>query len=558
VARRSLLTRRQALRAGAVAATLGAVRLPSPAFAAPGGPSLFELDLAGVATGPERDGWRETGVLGAPRRFDLVGLRWDFGSHARAQVRARRRGGPWTPWVELHVSGDHAPDTGSEPAGTDPAFTGTADELQLRLHGHPRGLRARFVRALPAASLARRLARRARAARSGRQSQAAQTPFRVVTRAEWGASAVGTRAAPEYGAVEMAFVHHTVNANTYRPQDSAAIVLGIDRYHVDSNGWNDIGYNFLVDRYGQIFEGRGGGMDQPVIGAHAQGYNSVSTGIACLGTFESVALSAAGMRALAKVIGWRLSIAGVPVQGQLTVVTPGGPDNRYAAGTAVTLQRVSGHRDGDSTSCPGDTLYGQLPALRRKAAGHATPSTGLSMRPGRTVVPYQRTVHVLGSVAFPEGSSPDGASITLEYQAAGSAWSPVASGTAGPDGSWAILLTPPASGVWRAAFPGDQTRAAIVSRPVRIDVVPRLSLALDRASMSAGRRVDVTGTVMPDGDVQIVVERRVGGRWSTQLSRVATSSEGAYGLRIRLRTRGSYRITAIAGARRRRRRLAVV
>ena len=85
--------------------------------------------------------------------------------------------------------------------------------------------------------------------------------MRVITRTEWGGDSVPPRADPEYGAVQLAFVHHTVTANDYAPEDSAAIVLGIARYHRNSNGWNDIGYNFLVDKYGQVFEGRAGGID---------------------------------------------------------------------------------------------------------------------------------------------------------------------------------------------------------------------------------------------------------------------------------------------------------
>ena len=97
----------------------------------------------------------------------------------------------------------------------------------------------------------------------------------IITRTQWGGDSVPPRAAPEYGEVQAAFVHHTVSSNDYGPEESAGIVLGIARYHRDSNGWNDIGYNFLVDQYGQVFEGRAGGIDQAVIGAQAQGYNSL-------------------------------------------------------------------------------------------------------------------------------------------------------------------------------------------------------------------------------------------------------------------------------------------
>ena len=106
-----------------------------------------------------------------------------------------------------------------------------------------------------------------------------------------------------------------------------------------------------------------GGVDQPVIGAQAQGYNSVSTGIACIGTFTSVAQSEAGLEALARLIGWKLSLHRVPTEGTVVVTSRGGASNRYPSGMPVTLERISGHRDGDSTSCPGELLYAQLPDL---------------------------------------------------------------------------------------------------------------------------------------------------------------------------------------------------
>jgi hypothetical protein len=135
---------------GAATAALGALR-PGSVAAAPRAES-FSLDLPSpTGATAASSGWRTTRVFDAPRRFDLIGLGWTRGSRVQAQVRARRRGGSWTRWTALHEAGDHGPDAGRGTAGTDPAWTGAADEFQLRLRGHARGLRARFVRCGPAA-----------------------------------------------------------------------------------------------------------------------------------------------------------------------------------------------------------------------------------------------------------------------------------------------------------------------------------------------------------------------------------------------------------------------
>jgi hypothetical protein len=552
------LTRRQALRLGALATAAGTLRVPSAALAA--GPSLFELDLAGEAgrASAAAAGWRTTRVLRAPRRFDLIGLRWADGARAEAQVRARRRGGEWTPWVALHATGDHGPDEGVAPAGTDPAFTGAADEFQLRLRGNPARLRARFVRALPTATAAGRVMRRLRGrARASARRQAGAAPA-IIPRSAWGADSVPPRAAPDYGSVQMAFVHHTVTANDYTPEESPGIVLGIARYHRDSNGWNDIGYNFLVDQYGQIFEGRAGGIDQPVIGAQAQGYNSVSTGIACLGTFTTAPQPDAGMEALARIVGWKLSLHGVPVRGQLTVMSAGGPSNRYAAGTPVTFERISGHRDGDNTTCPGGALYAQLEDLRTRAGRYATAgATGLIARAAARTVRAHTSVDVSGNLHFADGSSPGGASLSIEFQTGGSAWSPVAKADCGADGGWRVTVVPPTSGVFRAVFAGDANRPRVESSSVRIDVIPRMTIVLDRGSMRRGQVVRMTGSVDPSQLVQVVVERRSGRRWVTERSRRVNVVDRTFGLKVRLRRTGTYRVTALSGETRRRRILRV-
>ncbi|WP_345014397.1 peptidoglycan recognition protein [Streptomyces shaanxiensis] len=196
----------------------------------------------------------------------------------------------------------------------------------------------------------------------------------ITSRADWGADESLSPDPSEYNAdVKAVFVHHTTGSNDYSCAESASVVRGIYAYHVKTNGWNDIGYNFLVDKCGTIFEGRKGGVDLPVLGAHTYGFNRESTGIAVLGEYTSTAASDAALASVARVAAWKLGQYGADPAGTVQL-TAGATQKNYAgtsftAGSKYTFQRISGHRDGYNTECPGGSLYAQLPTIRTWASG---------------------------------------------------------------------------------------------------------------------------------------------------------------------------------------------
>jgi N-acetylmuramoyl-L-alanine amidase len=225
----------------------------------------------------------------------------------------------------------------------------------------------------------------ARAARlplawSGLQAGAGQPP--IVAREAWARGGAPPHGAPEYGSVQLAFVHHTENPDGYPASAVPAMLRSIYEFHRFGRGWNDIGYNFVIDRFGRIWEGRAGGIDEPVVGAQAGGYNAYSTGIAILGSYGAERISPAALSALERLIAWKLSLHGAPCRGHVTVrvTAKGAAYSRFPAGARVSLPRVAGHRDADSTDCPGDALYGQLTGARAGAARLAGPPGRLTLQ----------------------------------------------------------------------------------------------------------------------------------------------------------------------------------
>jgi N-acetylmuramoyl-L-alanine amidase len=296
----------------------------------------------------------------APHRFDLVGVARELRT---MQIRVRDDGGHWSNWVE-------------QEDGT-PIYVGGADVAQVRAPFRPRG-ELHFVNVSgTAGSPADRLVDSARHAINAAFISVASTPVaqalapkpQVVSRAAWGADLADggcpPRGPPQYGTVQAAVIHHTVNANDYTPEEAPSIVLGICRFHVYGNGWNDIGYNALVDRYGTLYEGRAGRLKLPVVGAQAQGFNLQTTSIASIGDHTTEAPTPQAQRSIIRFLAWKLGVnRATPATASVQLTSAGGSESRYPAGTVVTVPRVLGHTTLGLTACPGGTMIPLIPQIQ--------------------------------------------------------------------------------------------------------------------------------------------------------------------------------------------------
>ena len=296
-------------------------------------------------------------------RFDLVGVHWR--GSGTVQLSTRGPSGRWSGWRDGGDPTEDRPDANAREArGTAgwrvgaPLWTPGSTAFRYRVVGPVRALRAFFVRS-PEVRVPLRV------------TAAAAAPT-IVPRSAWGADESIRKGAPEYAPnIRQVIVHHTAGTNDYTRAQAPAIVRGIQLYHVRSNGWNDIGYNFLVDRFGTVYEGRYGGIDRNVVGAHAKGFNTGSVGVAVLGSYDEQGITPAARAALAGVIAWRLDLAHVDPLTTLTAISAG--SDRFPAGIPVFLRAVAGHRDTGLTACPGSELYADLGALAVESQARGLP-----------------------------------------------------------------------------------------------------------------------------------------------------------------------------------------
>ncbi|MDX3235536.1 peptidoglycan recognition protein [Streptomyces sp. ME03-5709C] len=191
----------------------------------------------------------------------------------------------------------------------------------------------------------------------------------IVPRKSWGADESLRTEPPHYSTtVKAVFLHHTDSGNDYDCQDVPRIIRDIYSGHIQSRHWDDVAYNFFVDRCGTIYEGRAGGSDRPVTGAHSIGFNNDTMGIAAIGTYDAKgSVPPAMAEAIARIAAWKLGLSDVDPRGKVTLVSSSSK-SRYKKGEPAVFHVIAGHRDAYTTDCPGKELYAKLPGIRSEAA----------------------------------------------------------------------------------------------------------------------------------------------------------------------------------------------
>ncbi|MFE3542170.1 N-acetylmuramoyl-L-alanine amidase [Nocardia sp. NPDC059177] len=314
--------------------------------------------------------------------FSMVAVTARDLANTTTKLRARQPDGSWGPWYNADPvdtrANDQAP--ADAPTGTEPIYVGETTAVQMLVTRKPTAGPDHDPAHLTEAALKAVLINPGRAAIDAALNEvAAALPNggpKVITRAQWGADESIRCQEPTYDdGLGGLTVHHTAGRNDYSRAESAGIVRAIYAYHAETLGWCDIGYNALVDKYGQIFEGRYGGLDRDVQGAHAGGFNENTAGVALMGNYEIESPSEASITAIGRFIGWRAKLDGLDPKGYTTMYSEGTEFTPYYLGEEVELPVVFAHRDVGNTDCPGDAAYDLMDRIRSIAAGNNTYSS---------------------------------------------------------------------------------------------------------------------------------------------------------------------------------------
>ena len=316
--------------------------------------------------------------------YEMVAVTSQGASAPDVQVRTRSQGA-WTHWQTLAPLAGDGPDANTDEAkrsadlsATELLWVGESNGVQVRA-GRALGPDARVLLvdpgtlpsdapagAVPSPRVHDRV--RQDTAKASDPTDAPQPT--ILNRSDWGADESWRSGDPVYDStIKQAHIHHTAGSNDYTRADVPAIIRGDYWYHTQVLGWSDLGYNFVVDKFGRIWEGRAGGIDRPVHGAHTLGFNTDSVGVAAIGEYSAATPSSDLVRSLVRLTAWKLDAYGRKPAGYTRVRSAG--SDRYPAGTWVRLPVIDGHRDTNQTECPGDKLYAKLPDIRQRAQARA-------------------------------------------------------------------------------------------------------------------------------------------------------------------------------------------
>lgn len=330
---------------------------------------------------------RRSEAVRAPIPFSLLGFAFPAG--ADVAFRTSADGESWSPWTAAEpLEAEHAPDPGTAEATraapaagrSEPVWVGKASWVQVQVRGAgPTDVAVDVIDSLGLSrSLVGQAADALRAAWRG-AAPAAAAPERpdIVSRAGWGADEALRSGTPDRASrVRMGVVHHTATRNDYTKEEAPGVVRGIYRYHTTSLGWDDIGYNLLVDRFGTVYEGRYGGLESGVVGAHVRGWNTGTFGVSLIGCFDTGACSGGGASlpeaaraALVDVLAWKFDVHHINVDATIDM-------------NGERRRTLVGHRDVGETSCPGGLVHGVLEDLRRQVIDQQTAAGGVIVDPG--------------------------------------------------------------------------------------------------------------------------------------------------------------------------------
>lgn len=298
---------------------------------------------------------------------DAVGFSWEGATAGAVEFRVQTDDG-WTSWMRVEGDPAEGPDhdspeyTGRTTAG--PVWVGTGDrEVDVRVvDGALGNLQLHAIQADRGDTGPFRI----------RPAGADPAWPDVISRQQWGADESWRRTGAECDngvprfapRLRYSVLHHTDTASDYAPEEVPAILRAIYHFHVFTNGWCDVGYNLFVDRFGRSYEGRAGGVDRAVVGAHAAGFNTGSTGVAMLGRFHENTVPRAMYDGLRRLLTWKLFRHGVDPKGSVAVQMADDGDSATPVGATRQVMGIAAHRDVGSTLCPGDRGVALLPQLR--------------------------------------------------------------------------------------------------------------------------------------------------------------------------------------------------